>query len=262
MKKVIYYRKNLMSKEELTSAQKYFECVDLISNIPKNSFVIPRYSMYPFPFDNQREFTNLNCTAINSHRQHTYIADLLNYYLDLKDYTPKTWSDISQIDEDGPYVLKGETNSKKMNWNKFCFAKDKGHAIKIYCDLLDDLLIGQQKIYIRKFIPLKTYLVGIGGMPITKEFRIFIANRKVISIGYYWANYLDDLKDINTDDVPIDFIDKIIDIVGDKSNFYAIDIAQTELGNWIVIELNCGMQSGLVGNDPDKFYCNLFEVLK
>jgi hypothetical protein len=39
--------------------------------------------------------------------------------------------------------------------------------------------------------------------------------------------------------------------------FAVFDVAQTEAGNWILIELNAGIQSGLSMIDSDEFYKNL-----
>jgi hypothetical protein len=54
----------------------------------------------------------------------------------------------------------------------------------------------------------------------------------------------------------------VIDRVGDRANFYAVDVAQTVAGDWIVIELNDGQMSGLSENDPEILYCNLLETVQ
>lgn len=205
----IYYRKSLFDKEELSAAENYFECVSLITDIKKNDYVIPRYSLFPFPLDQEKEIKNIGAKAINSYAQHLYVADLGNYVLDLGNLTPLTWDNLYNLPEDCSFILKGETNSKKSNWNRDMFAPDKKTAIEIHGKLCDDGLIGQQKIYIRKYEPLVTYLIGINGIPITKEFRFFVAFGKVLCGDYYWANYVDDLEskpDVN--EVPKEFLQK------------------------------------------------------
>jgi len=52
----------------------------------------------------------------------------------------------------------------------------------------------------------------------------------------------------------------VIDKVGNKSNFYVIDVAKTQSGEWIVIELNDGQFSGLSAIDPNDLYMNLKTV--
>lgn len=263
MNPIIYYRKSLMEKDELQAAKKYFDCVDLITEIPENSFVIGRFSLFPFYYDQQREIQNLYCKLINTYNQYQYIADLGNYVIDLENLTPKTWSKLEDLPEDGTkFVLKGETNSRKNSWKTSMFAENKKQAIDIHGVLCNDSLIGNQKIYIREYVPLYKYMDGINGMPVTKEFRFFVAYDKIISGAYYWQNYIDDLNEKpDVEEVPKDFLNEVINRVGDKSNFYVVDVAQTQEGKWIVIELNSGQFSGLSCNDPDILYKNLYEVI-
>lgn len=263
MKPVIYYRQSLMESGELNAATKNFNCVSLLTNIKESELVISRYSVYPFPLDQEKEILNIGATPLNNYRQHRYIADLGSYVADLGDLTPQTWDNLVDLPEEGPFILKGETNSRKADWNKDMFAADKKAAGVIYSRLCADTLIGQQKIYIRKYIPLVTYLTGIGGIPITKEFRFFVCLGEVVSGGYYWQNYLEDLPEVpNPDEVPKEFLQKVIDIIKPHINFFVIDVAQTQDGKWIVVELNDGSQSGLSCNDPEVLYSNLKKVLK
>lgn len=253
-----------MEENELKAAKKYFHCVDLITDIPDNSFVVGRFSLYPFYYDQVRELKNKNCKLINEHWQYEYIADLKNYVSDLEDMTPKTWDKLDALPEGRSFVLKGETNSRKNLWLTSMFAENKEKAKEIYFKLLDDSLIGAQKIYIREYIPLYTYMKGINGMPVTKEFRLFVAYGKVISSAYYWQNYIDDIdENPNPNDIPKEFIQKVIDRVGFNSNFFVIDIGLTKSGEWIVIELNEGQFSGLSCNEPENLYKNLSqEIIK
>lgn len=251
-----------MEKEELEAASKYFECVPLLTDIKKDDFVIYRYSLFPFPLDQEKEILNIGAKPINTYGQHRYAADLQNYVYDLKELTPLTWSDLKDLPEEGPFILKGETNSRKSNWNKDMFASNKKEAIEIYGRLCDDSLIGHQKIYTRKYIPLHTYMTGIGGIPITEEYRFFAAYGEVICGEYYWQNYVDELKEKpNPDNVPREFLNEVLSRINGKINFVVIDVAKTQEGNWIVIELNDGCCSGLSCNDPNVLYKNLKVVL-
>lgn len=259
MNTIIYYRTSLMEKAELEAAKKHFKCYNLLSKIPKDSFVIPRYSMFPFYLDQQKEIEEIGSKIVNNYSQHLYVADLKNWYYDLQNYTPKTWFRLEEIPDEGPFVLKGETNSKKQNWKTHMFASNKEEAIKVHSRLCEDTLINQQEIYIRQYVPLKTYLIGLQDLPITKEFRFFIYNKQVVCGDFYWANYVDDLETKpDSNEVPKDFLEKIINIIDDKITFYVIDVAQTESGDWIVIELNDGCQSGLSCIDSDILYKNLY----
>ena len=251
-----------MEEDELRAARKYFTCVDLLSEIPKNSFVVGRFSLYPFYYDQQRELACNNSKLINTHSQYQYIADLKNYVYDLKELTPKTWDRLEDLPENTKFILKGETNSRKNAWKTSMFANNKKEAIEVHGKLCEDTLIGNQNIYIREYVPLYKYIDGIGGMPVTKEYRFFVAFGEVISSGFYWQNYLEDIGEVpDVNEVPKEFIKEVIARVGANSNFYVIDVALTKENKWIVIELNEGQFSGLSCNDPDVLYKNLKEAL-
>jgi ATP-grasp domain, R2K clade family 3 len=251
-----------MEKDELNAARKEFDCVSLLSDIQPGDYVVPRYSLFPFPFDQEQEILNLGATLINSYEQHLYVADLQNYVPDLGALTPYTWDNLYALPEVGPFVLKGATNSRKSHWDRDMFAPTKQDAIRIHSRLSEDGLIGQQHIYIRQYVPLTTYAHGLGGIPITKEFRFFVAFGKVLCSGYYWQNYADELLDVpKPSEVPQSFLQTVIDRVAPNINFFVMDIAETQSGEWLVIELNDGQCSGLSCIDPNHLYSNLKEVI-
>lgn len=260
---VILYRGSDFESEELPYAKKYFYCTNRRPDIKQGDLVIGRYSLWPFYNDQVKDIEYVGAKIINSYSQHLYIADLQNYVFDLKELTPRTWKNLNDLPDNTSFVLKGETNSKKSSWKRDMFAETKKDAISIYGRLLDDSLIGQQQIYIREYLPLVKYLDGVNGMPVTKEFRFFVAYNQIVCGEYYWQNYIDDLSfKPDPNEVPQSFLQEVIRRVDGRSNFYVIDVAQTISGNWTVIELNEGQQSGLSCNDPEIFYCNLSKILK
>lgn len=259
---VILYRGIEFEKEELAIASQFFTCTNRRPDIIKGDLVIGRYSLLPFYADQAKDIDYVGASLINDYNQHRYIADLGNYIVDLERLTPRTWRNIEDIPETGPFVLKGETNSRKSHWLRDMFAKNKTEAIAIHNRLADDGLLSSQKIFIRQYVPLVKYMDGVNGMPVTKEFRFFVAYGEVLCGDYYWQNYIDDIgikPDAN--EVPRTFLQNVIDRVGNQSNFYTIDVGQTLTGEWIVIELNDGQQSGLSCNKPAHLYENLLRVL-
>lgn len=261
-RKVILYRGSDFEKEELEAASWFFNCTNRRPTIQANDLVVGRYSLWPFYADQAQDINYVGAKLINDYNQHLYVADLGNYVLDLGRLTPRTWRNLEDLPEKGPFVLKGETNSRKGSWKKHMFASSKQEAIEVYNRLMDDSLISQQKIYIRQYLPLYKYLDGVNGMPVTKEFRFFVAFGKVLCGGFYWQNYIDDIGHTPSHlEVPQEFLTQVIEAVGNQCNFYTIDVGQTQSGEWIVIELNDGQQAGLSCNDPFKLYQNLSSAL-
>jgi hypothetical protein len=259
MDPIILFRDGNDYPGEFETAQEHFQCIPNRAKIPSGKLVICRYSAWPYYKELETDINDLGGKLINSFIQHRYIADLGNYVHHLEGITPKTWNQLDQVpDDEGPFVLKGETNSKKFEWDTMMYAETKQDAIRIYLDLQNDGLIGYQNIYIRKYVPMIKYLTGFRNMPVTKEFRFFICYGKVISGGYYWSNYIDDLPekpDVN--EVPKEFLNEVIERVGKNCNFYVVDVGQKLDGSWMVVELNDGSQSGLSDNEPETLYKNL-----
>lgn len=241
--------------------------VEQRTEIPKDcDLVIPRYSALPFYEELERDVNNLGAQLINTHKQHNYVAHIRNWYYDLGDITPRTWFYLDQIPDEGPFVLKGATNSKKFAWNTHMFAKNKQAAIQVYTNLTTDSMIGVQDICVREYVPLKKLAQAPQGLPISEEYRFFVLDGKIMTGAFYWGNYWDDLLDQgifpNVSDVPDELIEKILKIVSPKIRFFVFDVARTADNNWILIELNDGQQSGLSMNDANVLYYNMKRALQ
>ncbi len=267
MNPIVLYRSILFEKEELEAASESFNCVNSILKIPKESLVIARYSVLPFYDDVERDIQLRKSKLLNSFHQYRFISDLGNYTEALGSLTPKTYYPLETIPENGgPFVLKGETNSRRNLWKTHMFARNKKEAIEVASRLMNDGLVGQQKIYTRDYIPLESFMTGLDGVPVAREFRFFVLDRQILTGGFYWSSHIDTLRDIGVSipqasEVPQEFLQKVIDAIGENSRFYAIDVAKTRSGDWIVIELNDGQMAGLSDNDPRVFYRRIKKVL-
>ena len=249
-------------KDEIKVACKYFDLTDSRMDIEPNDLVIGRYSVLPFYEEMERDIMLADAKLINTLSQHKYIANLMEWYEDLEGLTPRSWPCLEVAPIEGPFVLKGETNSRKFQWDTHMFAKNRRDAANICVELQNDSLICSQNVVVREYIPLKTYMTAIHGLPITKEFRVFVAYVEILSGGYYWSSHVEDLPVVpSCDEVPKDFLREVIERISNKASFYAIDVAQTEKGDWIVVELNDGQMSGLSENKPEALYKNLRRVV-
>jgi len=263
MKPCILFRGSLAEEGELQVAQKYFDVYENRTAIPHHSTVIGRYSVLPYYQELEKDLLHNKCNLVNSYGQYNYIADMRNWYYDLKECTPKTWfypSDIP-MDQCGSFVLKGATNSRKQLWKTHMFAETRQNVMDVYCKLLDDSLLQHQGIYTRQYVELMNYGNDcVTGMPISKEFRCFFYRSTLLSKAFYWTQHVDDINPScgpDPEQVPDIFLRAIAEIVSPNTTFWVVDVAQTKEGKWIVIELNDGQQSGLSCNDADTLYSNL-----
>lgn len=270
MKPVIYTRKGFKpwEQEELPSASQHFPVYNQRTLIPEGSLVIPRYSALPFYKELENDVKILGSRLLNTYNQHNYVADIINWYGDLENLTFPTWTLDSYFPDNvnGPFVLKGRTNSKKDKWNTHMFAKNKKEAIKVLGNLRDDDFIEPQGIVLRQYIPLVKLLEDpINKMPVTMEYRFFCLDGKILSSGFYWINFADEVKDListKTPDGATKLVEQVLRIIEDKIRFVVVDVALKADGNeWIVVELNDGQQSGISMNDPEVLYKNLYQML-
>lgn len=260
LKPVILFRASHGQKEEMEIAGKYFDVFEQRAHIPKGSLVIGRYSVLPYYNELSRDLEHFGSRLINTNREHASIANLSAWYHCFEGITPKTWFHLHEIPEKGPFVLKGETNSRKYSWNTHMYAEDKRVAGEVWSRLSKDGLVEFQNIVIREYVPLRRLDTDATGLPITEEYRLFFYKGKLMSSGFYWASHehLVEQYDLSTDNIPREFIDQIGGVAYDQvADFVVIDVARTEKGDWIVIELNDGQMSGLSLCDPDELYRNL-----
>ncbi len=267
---VILWRGREFEDDELKAAESAgFLCESSRMNIMAGDLVVGRYACLPFYKELAHDVYIVGAELINSYQQHVYIADMINWYEDLKDMTPKTWWSAQEIPlgEDGPFFIKGRTNSRKFNWNTHCFAKDRSDVGRVIAALNDDQLISQQGLAIRKFEQLHTFGYAIGGTPITMEYRFFIAYGEILTGGYYWSSHVADLNEadrrtaLTVTPVMYDFVRQVIEKVGDNANAYVVDIGLKQDGTWMVVELNDLQQSGLSENSPAGLYSKLYSAI-
>ncbi len=262
LKPVILFRDSLAEHQEMEVASKYFTICHFRAQVPQNSLVIGRYSVLPFYKELTQDLQENGSCLVNSYQQHVWIANMREWYQDLNGLTPKTWFNLSEIPNEGPFVLKGETNSRKFDWATHMFAANKKEAIEVYQRLSRDSLIGSQNIYIREYKPLRRLAEGLNRLPISEEYRFFIFDGKIVSSAFYWSSHIDDLTEVPTPDrVPESFMREVISRIGSNARFVVVDVAIQEDGTPIVIELNDGQMSGLSENDPNILYSNLKKSL-
>jgi hypothetical protein len=181
----------------------------------------------------------------------------------MKHLTAESWraDDFPYSNYDGPLVLKGTTNSFKGQWNELMFAKDRKDALEKSSKLNQHHIIQQQGLIYRKYIPLKEYHKSYNGLPITNEWRFFFLNDKRLAYGYYWKGLSEDWVQGEMTNEGLDFAQQCANIAKDHINFFVVDIAEKEDGEWVMIELNDGCMSGLSSIDSSILYSNLKKSL-
>lgn len=229
----------------------------------RNSTVISRYSCLPYFKELENDLANQNCSLINSYKQHKYIADF-EYYHDIEKFTAKTYFNLSDVPKEKSYVLKGRTNSRKQKWDTQMFARNWADVVRIYSELCSDSLIGPQGVIIREFLPLRQLgKSDITGVPYLNEFRFWFLGNKLLHHSYYWSIAPEEV--INSAQInwkAFTFAQDVADIISKKVNFFVLDIAEKEDKEWVLIEVNDAMCSGLPFDIDIVLYEKLYQELK
>lgn len=242
-------------KTERNHAKEFFSVYSLITEIKKDEIICGRYSVLPYYNEVEANIINTGSKLINSYQEHKYIANF-DYYEDIKELTFPTFFSLSEA-PDCPLIVKGKTNSLKWAWNSHMFAKNKREAIDISSKLLIYPEIASQDLIYRLYEPLKTFEIGLNGLPFTNEWRFFVLNDEFVANGYYWS--CAELIPTETPIKAIELANQIKEII--KIPFYSFDVAEREDGKWRLVEINDGQMAGLSCIDSNHFYNKLSNIL-
>lgn len=274
---VILMRASLAEDEELQTARNYLPVYTSRTAVPENSLVVGRYSVLPYYEELAADLKLRRSELINSYSEHLFVADLAQWYPHLKDRTPKTFFSLAEFKTFiehrlrngesyhalGPWVLKGATNSKKHRWDTHMFARHSADVDIVYERLCEDSLINEQNIYIREYVPLHQFGVGVHALPITEEYRFFVLDGHIVGSGYYWSQFPEEREENDLGPWLVDqnWLRESINCVKNHIRFFVMDVARKADGGWIVIELNDGCMSGLSEIDPRVLYSNIRQQL-
>jgi len=244
---------------EDAAAREFFPVVNTLDQVPAGRLVVGRYALQPFYAEVERELGQRGSWLLNSYEQHRFASDLGLWSEALGDQTFPTWSDLGEVPAGQPLVVKGETNSRKHDWEGSFYAPDREAAAHIAARLEEDPLLAGQQLYFRAYTPLRELLPSTGGrLPIVEEYRFFVLAGRVLASGFYWGWFQESLvkrgERLDPALVPAEFLEQAIGKIGSHCAFYTIDVARTAAGDWVVVDLNDGSASGLASIPPRDFY--------
>jgi len=256
---VVLARIDEQSEEEFLIASKIIPIYANRNNIPNGSVVMGRYSVLPFYNGQYESMLKNGSILINTPKQHEIVSNMELWlkFPELRSVSPKTWFDKSEVPNDGPFVVKGNTNSRKHEWNTKMFAKSRDDLDRILSNLQKDTLIYNQGILFREYVKLEKIAEAPNELPISNEWRFFYWEDKRVATGFYWSKYANGEFSGQMDYNGIKFADKIASVVANFCKFFVVDIAKTEEGDWILIEIGDAQMAGLSAIDKELFYTSL-----
>lgn len=145
---------------------------------------------------------------------------------------------------DRPVIVKDFVKSRKHEWYDACYipsAADRQAVERVVRRFLqlqgDDLNEGLVFREFMEFERLTTH--SKSGMPLIKEFRLFVLDGQVVLSAPYWeeGEYGNEVSP------PLGTFREVIQQV--QSRFFTVDIAKCVDGSWIIVELGDGQVAGL-----------------
>jgi hypothetical protein len=206
-----------------------------------------------------------NVWLINDPRQYATCHLFVDWYKVAEGFTPRSaW--VEGIDLDGavklvretiggPAIVRDFVKSRKHEWNDACFIEspeDAARVIRNFVERQGESLVGG--IVVREFVKLR----HLGrhpksGTPLSLEYRSFWLDGEPLLTLPYWAEATYDPQLVP----PLERFRPVVAKI--DSRLFSMDLAMTEEGEWIIVEIGDGQVSGIPIESAREFYANLAE---
>jgi ATP-grasp domain, R2K clade family 3 len=143
----------------------------------------------------------------------------------------------------GPVIVKDYVKSQKHYWHEACFIPSAADAaavervVRRFLELQGDSL--NEGLVFREFVafePLAEH--SRSGMPMTREFRMFVRDGEVRCCAPYWGE--------GRYEGAVPSADEFSDVTRRvQSRFFSMDAARRRGGAWMIVELGDGQVAGL-----------------
>lgn len=222
---------------------------------------IPRLECYSYLY--QAAFEK-GIRLIHDTNQYRFAQEFHCYYPLISEFTAPSLivgsvEELEGMDLQFPLFLRGSVQSRKYLGLDACLAHDPDELHTLATDLLANPVRCRNNVIIREFRPLR-HVQMHQGFPQGREFRAFVLDGKVLALGYYWTQ-ADPLQNLTpSEEITVRALaEKVADLV--PSRWIALDIGQSESGEWWVIELGDAQFSGTGMVPPFLLFVQLRQAL-
>jgi len=132
-----------------------------------------------------------------------------------------------------PVFVKGMIKSRKESGMIACRADDQADLERVIMEYSKER---PGSLAIRKLLPLRSQGMDHNGFPISREYRLFIHDGRLLGSGFYWAGE-DPFGRLTADEQ--DTVIGLARLAGERIRcpLLAVDVAQLEDGSWKIIEI-------------------------
>lgn len=192
-----------------------------------------------------------NVRLLNDPETHLRITEFDRWYPRLEGLTPRSCV-VRSVDEVDaalaqvglPAFIKGAVLSKKSFGWKAVVAESVDDARKKVENLLKMRTFSRGMAALRALVPLRKVGHSVEGFPLSREYRVFVLRGTVVGSGYYWM-FGEPFGPPAGDEWA-----RITELAREaaarlEAPWLSVDLAQTEAGEWLIIEVGDPQFSGV-----------------
>jgi hypothetical protein len=208
---------------------------------------------------------NNEFSIIHSREQYNRASVIDHWYPLLKDITPKTvvydsLPDVALVKKDFefPVFIKGERQTAKHKKDLSIITNELEYD-NLMKEWSRNRMLWWQRMAVREFVPLVQVSSEYSDMiPASLEFRVFFWKKQLAAFGRYWY-FVKDYSMTKEDE------SNALSLAQQAANridvtFLVVDIAKTQEGKWIVIEVNDAQESGCAGVNQILLWNRILEI--
>lgn len=209
---------------------------------------IPSFERYEAIYEAARE---KNVWLVNTPEQHRRAMEFDQFYPLVHDLTAKSLiiqslEQLEKVEADlgYPVFVKGAIKSNKEEGLSAVVAQNYEELSVLATKILSSSYRSRGKVIVRELLKLKTIASDSKAFPISREYRAFVYQGKILSYGFYWDEY-NESTSLQTNEK-----DEFILLIKEAAQrvdvpFLAVDVAQLETGEWKLIEVGDAQFCGL-----------------
>jgi hypothetical protein len=231
-------------------------------NRPELVHAIGRIGAFADYRQTELELAEIGVRLVNTFEQHKRGSLLPEWYPLVADVTPRSvWFDSPPTAEEigdllgWPVFVKGERQTSKHS-AELAIARSPGEFAALMSAYRADPILSWQRVVCRKFVPLRAVNAdGTHKIRPSFEFRTFWWHGRLVGAGPYWSGFAgyDWTKREQQEAITLaERAARLVDVP-----FLVIDLAQSEQGEWLVIECNDAQESGYAGVSPFALWQNI-----
>lgn len=157
-----------------------------------------------------------------------------------------------------PFFLRGSHLSGKHDWARTCYCASTEKIGLNIVGLVEAAAMADQPLNcfaVREFLELRYKFTAFNGMPVAREFRVFVLDGDVLHLQPYWppqsirnpsvedweeklaeTSYLDEQEEVELEE-------QAVEVSAHIQGFWSVDFAQELGGEWYLIDMARGEMS-------------------